>query len=192
MSLLFSGAPPAPPPSPVIEPTVLNIHNLPSPEIDRCVICLETLGSKPTYSLPECNHTFHQNCIMHWFRQGNFKCPLCNEKGALYTQQDAGMAWYRDRDKYKVLRRFARKKNAPAPLKKYIAKLRGQEKQFRVLGTQLQALKVRQGQFNLLLKEYQKLQRKRWELKNKIRHMKNLLAIKWDIRPIILVEKQMI
>ena len=37
-------------------------------------------------------------------------------------------------------------------LKKYIAKLRGQEKQFRVLGTQLQALKVRQGQFNLLLK----------------------------------------
>ncbi len=72
MSLLFSGAPPAPPPSPVIEPTVLNIHNLPSPEIDRCVICLETLNSKPTYSLPECNHTFHQNCIMHWFRQGNF------------------------------------------------------------------------------------------------------------------------
>ena len=189
---MIPSVPPAPPPSPVAESAVINIHNLPLPEVDQCVICLETLDTKPTYSLPECNHTFHQNCIMHWFRQGNCKCPLCNETGALYTQQDDRMAWYRDRDKYKVLRRFARRKSAPIPLKKYIARLRGQEKKLRELGTQSRAFKNREGQFGALHKEWKTLRRKQWTKKRKIRYMKNLLAIKWDIRPIILVEKQII
>jgi len=184
--------PPAPPPSPVEESTIVNINNISLPEIDRCVICLEQLDSKPTYSLPECSHAFHQNCIMHWFRQGNFKCPLCNEMGALYTQRDDSMAWYRDRDKYKMLRRFSRRKNAPAPLKKYIARLRGQEKKLRELGTQLRAFKNREGQFGPLQKEWKTLRRKQWNKKRKIRYMKNLLAIKCDFRPIILVEKRII
>ena len=53
-------SPAAAAPSPM---EAINIHNLPMPEVDQCVICLETLDTKPTYSLPECNHTFHQNCI---------------------------------------------------------------------------------------------------------------------------------
>ena len=162
-------SPPAPPPSPM---EVINIHDLPLPEVDQCVICLERLDSKPIYSLPECNHTFHQNCIMHWFRQGNFKCPLCNATGALYTQRDDHMAWYRDREKYKVLRRFARKKNAPTALKKCVEKLRKQEKKLRALGIQLRALKKRQGQFGPLLKEYNTLHRKKWAKKRQLQYMK--------------------
>ena len=53
-------------------------------EADLCIICYSELdcSGSATYSLPECGHTFHQNCIMHWFRQANSKCPLCNNTGS--------------------------------------------------------------------------------------------------------------
>ena len=122
------------------------------PEVDRCVICLEQLDSKPMYSLPECNHTFHQNCIMHWFRQGNFKCPLCNETGALYTQQDdhvwPGIAIVIN-IRYCVV--SARRKNAPAPLKKYIARVAKDKKKNSVnWAHNRELLKTVEGQFGAL------------------------------------------
>ena len=67
----------------------INIHNIENnEEPDKCIICLESLENEPQYKLPECNHSFHQNCIMHWFRDGNNKCPLCNNLGVNdYTNQ---------------------------------------------------------------------------------------------------------
>ena len=73
-----------------------------------------------------------------------------------------------------------------------IKDLQRQEKKLRELGTQSRAFKNREGQFGALHKEWKTLRRKQWTKKRKIRYMKNLLAIKWDIRPIILVEKQII
>ena len=57
----------------------LDVHLEDSEE--KCMICLENLSNEQQYSLPECSHTFHQNCIMHWFRGGSHKCPLCNNLG---------------------------------------------------------------------------------------------------------------
>ena len=50
---------------------------------DLCVICYDKLNkeNEQTYSIPECSHTFHTTCINSWFRQGNQKCPLCNDIG---------------------------------------------------------------------------------------------------------------
>ena len=31
---------------------------------DICVICHDNLGEQYVYTLPECNHKFHTNCIM--------------------------------------------------------------------------------------------------------------------------------
>ena len=36
------------------------------------------------YELPECEHTFHTNCIMHWFRTDHNTCPLCQNTGINY------------------------------------------------------------------------------------------------------------
>ena len=55
---------------------------------EKCMICLENLSNEQQYSLPECSHTFHQNCIMQWFRSGSHKCPLCNK-----TMYDATPLW---------------------------------------------------------------------------------------------------
>ena len=57
--------------------------------IDKCAICLEDLSDN-IYKLPECSHTFHMNCIMHWFRSQHHTCPLCNNPGinSLYQQSN--------------------------------------------------------------------------------------------------------
>ena len=50
-------------------------------ECDNCAICFNKLNHDDTYTIPECKHKFHTNCIMTWFRMGHSKCPLCNDKG---------------------------------------------------------------------------------------------------------------
>ncbi len=40
-----------------------------------CSICLDDEGE--LYTLPDCQHKFHVDCIMTWFRSGKNTCPLC-------------------------------------------------------------------------------------------------------------------
>ena len=92
-------------------------------EADLCIICYSELdcSGSITYSLPECGHTFHQNCIMHWFRQANSKCPLCNNTGPFNGHpNDQRSRWNYPFERYKVLRRLSKKKDAPKDLVKGI------------------------------------------------------------------------
>ena len=41
-----------------------------------CAICLSDINGKDKYTL-ECNHTFHTDCIVKWFRSSNGNCPCC-------------------------------------------------------------------------------------------------------------------
>jgi len=41
-----------------------------------CAICLSGIEDKPKYIL-ECNHSFHTDCIVKWFRESNGHCPCC-------------------------------------------------------------------------------------------------------------------
>ena len=47
-----------------------NVFNIPLPEEDeeKCVICQEELSNRQAYTLPECGHSFHTECIVTWFR----------------------------------------------------------------------------------------------------------------------------
>ena len=48
-----------------------------------CVICQDILdnGESDFYTLPECNHCYHTNCIITWFRAGHNNCPCCGNQG---------------------------------------------------------------------------------------------------------------
>lgn len=169
---------------------IFNVNNVPPVADDQCIICLEKLNNKPIYSLPECNHTYHQNCIMHWFRQGSSKCPLCNNNGAIAHNSEN---WISIREKYHILRKFSRKKNAPTKLKNYIIKLRKQEQELKHISKQLSTFKKeRVGNFGELFKEFRKLQSKRRRKFYKIRQMKNILGQSNQIIPIIIVEKRIL
>ena len=48
-----------------------------------CLICHDILdnGLDQVYELPECNHLYHTNCIVTWFRSGHSNCPYCGNRG---------------------------------------------------------------------------------------------------------------
>ena len=65
-----------------------------------CAICHDPLSTAQTYTLPECQHTFHTHCILTWFRhcQGtalasegeDAPCPYCMNRGVNNGGGDGG------------------------------------------------------------------------------------------------------
>jgi len=162
---------------------------------DKCMICLENLSGEQQYSLPECAHTFHQNCIMHWFRSGSHKCPLCNNLGVNDTSSPsiAGGAsrwgWWRGgKHKYNMLRQYARRKDAPLLLKKEIVKLKKLEERQRELRSEIKEFKNKVGKFKDLHKEWGKYRRKRWRMEGRVRQKRMAIA-NFNIVPIIIAKK---
>ena len=168
----------------------INIHNIVhEEEPDKCIICLESLNSETQYSLPECSHSFHQNCIMHWFRDGNSKCPLCNNLGVnnVATHQTTHR-WGMHLEKYKLLRKFSRKKEAPAILKKEVEKLKKLEEKQKELVKELKILKTTVGVFSEMKKKHGDIRNKKWRLHRQICSKKILIA-SLGIVPIIIAKK---
>jgi hypothetical protein len=174
----------------------INIHNIEETEPDKCIICLESLNSEIQYKLPECNHSFHQNCIMHWFRDGNNKCPLCNNLGVNdYTNQSStGMLgtsrWYQSgKYKFKILRQYSRRKEAPDFLKKEVQKLKNAETEHKKVSSEIKEHRKKTGVFKEMKAEFGKLRSKRWRLHRKIFNMKMGIA-NMNIVPLIIAKKQ--
>ena len=64
---------------------------------EECMICREELQCSQCYTLPECNHTYHTNCLVTWFRNGDSRCPYCGNKGINNKDVDLSRM---DRSKY--------------------------------------------------------------------------------------------
>ena len=163
---------------------------------NRCMICLENLSNEQQYSLPECSHTFHQNCIMQWFRSGSHKCPLCNNLGINelentnndYANNYMGAWFTTGKHKYKILRQYSRKKEAPQVLKKEIKKLKLLEENQKQLAKEMKEFKNKVGSFGELKKQWNKLRNKKWSLQGRIRQKKMGIS-NFNIVPIIIAKK---
>jgi len=59
----------------------INILNISVNANEECMICKDELNCSQCYTLPECNHTYHTNCLITWFRNGDSRCPYCGNKG---------------------------------------------------------------------------------------------------------------
>ncbi|XP_050386379.1 putative RING-H2 finger protein ATL21A [Argentina anserina] len=54
-------------------------RRLPKPDDHTCSICLSDYRPKETLkTIPECNHSFHANCIDEWLKL-NATCPICRK-----------------------------------------------------------------------------------------------------------------
>ena len=97
---------------------------------ELCAICHENLNSDK-YILSECQHIFHSHCIITWFRSGQNRCPLCNNRGVNADARDVNVLYFERpalMENYKNLRRKCRSKNFPVNLKRSILKLKKMEK----------------------------------------------------------------
>nr|CAD2202214.1 unnamed protein product [Meloidogyne enterolobii] len=52
-------------------------------KFDCCSVCLESLSHENVYTLKNCNHTFHQECITPWISEGSKDCPCCRVPATL-------------------------------------------------------------------------------------------------------------
>ena len=95
----------------------------------KCEICLEENELDSFYTLPECQHSFHTNCIMHWFRNGNRNCPYCNNNGLVLHDHK----YYYNISKEKLLPiiQYSKKKECPNTIKKLVEKRKLLEKKIK-------------------------------------------------------------
>tara|TARA_Y100000768_G_scaffold388935_1_gene388929 strand:+ start:565 stop:1134 length:570 start_codon:yes stop_codon:yes gene_type:complete len=120
-----------------------NVFNQQLLNEDMCVICQENLSNGQTYTLPECKHTFHTNCIVTWFRHRpssndefspDGACPCCSNRGINYIAKTRRY-WRRSQTKcefsksrLKLMREEEKKTTCPKELKRLFNRLR-QEKE---------------------------------------------------------------
>ena len=93
-----------------------------------CAVCLGEVeedgdeNNNNAYSF-DCAHRFHATCIVDWLRQGNLSCPTC--RSDVSTDH---LDHYTVRERAKYLRStVARRKSAPADLKRLVESVRRAE-----------------------------------------------------------------
>jgi len=45
--------------------------------ITECSICLCNINTSTTYTETQCNHLFHNTCLLKWKHTGKTTCPVC-------------------------------------------------------------------------------------------------------------------
>ena len=85
---------------------------------DTCPICFEEINQDNSHIL-ECNHKFHTNCIVKWFRNSHKNCPLCND-----ISLDTNMPWGVKLQTVAEIKKFGRRKICPENIKKQLDKIK--------------------------------------------------------------------
>ena len=58
----------------------LNSGELTSDLNEKCSICMMEVKKGEKYTKLSCNHGFHSDCVMQWFKEYNYKCPVCRKE----------------------------------------------------------------------------------------------------------------
>ena len=154
---------------------------------DICAICHDILGKDNVYTLPECNHKFHTNCIMTWFRMKHETCPLCNNKGinaskAQINEQANHGSWM-SRKKYlkmyTIVSRKCRGKNASKEMKKAVEKVRAYQKKFddfKKQRRQWNSSKPENMTVRQVISKCDKLRNRRWQMQRTLNNKKRIVG----------------
>lgn len=102
-------------------------------EIPTCSICLEQIEQNFLYSLNECKHEFHINCLMNWFRNGKKTCPNCRDVGT-NNNNIVLFSDIKDNSLFKLKIKYGTtNKNAPKEFKQLIKKYLTLKEKIKVL-----------------------------------------------------------
>lgn len=158
-----------------------------------CSICTEALRSDGEFVLPECNHAFHATCIVHWFRSGQRRCPLCNNTGlAASGGRRAGLEGNTLFSKLRVLRRQAESKGDTSVLAEFarIAKLRRAHLSARGALRVFLRVPVREESGKKVIDKHHKLLQKLIASMWRLRDARVALVASHPIAPIVIVTRK--
>ena len=103
---------------------------------DICCICLDTMNDNSQTHILSCEHKYHTECIIDWFRKGKSHCPLCNDN-PIQPNSEGGFDYYWPNNQLLnercslIRRKYGRKKDCPENVKNAINKLREFEKLYK-------------------------------------------------------------
>lgn len=186
----------------VTSPSALNILNISAPASEECMICREELECEQCYTLPECNHKYHTNCLISWFRNGDPRCPYCGNKGinnksidiaAQYTSKYYALQYKTqsliDIKKFINLKKYDNNKRC-LEIRKQFEKIKMLEDNYRNESLKLRelqkSLKETPALYNEVKKNIMAYRSKKWKITKQIRDEKFRIVANSYIIPLII------
>ena len=161
----------------------MNIIRHKNTDNTKCPICYDILDSEPQYTIPDCKHVFHTNCIVHWFRNGYTHCPLCNHCGLGTTKYATNKKSIMSHSikhnitKFKLIKKYALKHNEPKWLIQKIDDYTKQLDQIKIIKKDIKNIKNKTGIYKDLHSKLKTLLEKLSKLEwNTRQNEKNILS----------------
>ena len=85
-----------------------------------CSICYDSFNDDEVQSYRlDCSHRYHSQCIIQWFRNGNSKCPLCND---ITLEQD--LSYATKVNCISEIKKLGKRKDCPIKIKKILENIK--------------------------------------------------------------------
>lgn len=189
--------------------TALNIFQANINDInDNCGICQEALNNHqlPVYTLKECKHTFHVDCVINWFRTRNNRCPLCGNCGInnsiFFGNFGTSVEFFPKEsvvhrsqfmepqyvERYKMIVNFSKTNDAPKYLKKLVSDINTCKQKWKDASKEYADFKKQTFEnksFQEITKTLSRIKNKRWQSWHRY-NTKKLSLLNLPIIPVII------
>ena len=130
----------------------------------QCSICWEVI-TQQKHQLEGCDHQYHVNCIMNWFRSSETgECPMC--RGGPPHR----MCFLEREQRANIIKQMARRKNAPPLLKRTYQQYKDCCSQEAEASKELNQY-VKKTHIRQILNKRRRLSSKRWQARRSKRRM---------------------
>lgn len=152
---------------------------------NMCTICLTEFTENSEKITLECNHIFHKNCVLNWFRSphSSGNCPLCQHNP--HSKKDSSIYYVHNQlidERFKTIeKRFFKLNNATTNSEK------DNENYHKYIELELNHKnlvnkeKEIQNSFKEQLVKRNKVRKERYKLENKIRNAKTKIVSKYPM-----------